>query len=117
MVVSFEYDKSVFINCPFDRAYKPLLDAIVFAVFDCGFRPRCALEIEDGGQVRMEKRPLARRSRCCHESAWRFVPSQCRDAPWGVSEAERTVRNLTARPRGAGRSEVAADFAPSQTRT
>jgi len=55
MVVSFEYDKSVFINCPFDRDYKPLFEAIVFTVFDCGFRPRCALEIEDGGQVRMER--------------------------------------------------------------
>jgi hypothetical protein len=55
MVVSFEYDTSVFINCPFDRDYKPLFEAIVFTVFDCGFRPRCALETEDGGQVRMEK--------------------------------------------------------------
>src|SRR5262249_48867536 len=55
MVVSFEYDKSVFINCPFDRGYKPLFEAIVFTVFDCGFRPRCALETEDSGQVRMEK--------------------------------------------------------------
>jgi len=55
MVVSFEYGKSVFINCPFDRDYSPLFEAIVFTVFDCGFRPRCALEIEDGGQVRMEK--------------------------------------------------------------
>jgi hypothetical protein len=55
MVVSFEYDKNVFINCPFDRDYRPLFEAIVFAVFDCGFRPRCALETEDGGQVRMEK--------------------------------------------------------------
>src|SRR5690349_14391733 len=55
MVVSFEYDKSVFINCPFDRDYKLLFEAIVFTVFDCGFRPRCALETDDGGQVRMEK--------------------------------------------------------------
>jgi hypothetical protein len=55
MVVSFEYDRSVFLNCPFDRNYKPLFDAIVFTIFDCGFRPRCALEIEDGGQVRMER--------------------------------------------------------------
>jgi hypothetical protein len=55
MVPPFEYDKSVFINCPFDGAYRPLFEAIVFAVFDCGFEPRCALETEDAGQVRMEK--------------------------------------------------------------
>ena len=24
--------------------YKPMFEAIVFAVFDCGYRPRCALE-------------------------------------------------------------------------
>jgi hypothetical protein len=55
MVVSLGYDKSVFINCPFDQDYKPLFEAIVFTVSDCGFQARCALEIEDGGQVRMEK--------------------------------------------------------------
>ncbi len=45
----------VFINCPFDTHYKGLFEAIVFAVFDCGFRPRCALEIDDGSQIRIEK--------------------------------------------------------------
>ena len=38
------YDKSVFVNCPFDDRYKRFFDAIVFAVFDCGFLPRSALE-------------------------------------------------------------------------
>jgi hypothetical protein len=45
----------VFINCPFDAHYKELFEAIVFAVFACGFRPRCALEIDDGSQIRIEK--------------------------------------------------------------
>jgi len=31
------------------------LDALVFAVHDCGLKARCALEEEDGGQVRLEK--------------------------------------------------------------
>jgi len=55
MVAPFEYGSSVFINCPFDTAYRSIFEAIVFTVFDCGFRPRCALETEDAGQVRMEK--------------------------------------------------------------
>ena len=38
-----EFEASVFVNCPFDDAYKPMFEAIVFAVFDCGYRPRCAL--------------------------------------------------------------------------
>lgn len=52
---SDNYDLSVFINCPFDRAYRPLFRAIAFSVIHCGFRARCALEIEDGSQVRIEK--------------------------------------------------------------
>jgi len=30
-------------------------NALVFAIFDCGFVPRCALEEDDGGNVRFEK--------------------------------------------------------------
>lgn len=52
---SDEYQLSVFINCPFDRQYTQLFRSIVFAVIHCGFRARCALEIDDGGQVRIEK--------------------------------------------------------------
>jgi len=50
-----DYNISVFINCPFDAAYKKLFNAVVFAVIHCGFKARCALEIDDGGQVRIEK--------------------------------------------------------------
>jgi hypothetical protein len=49
------YDNSVFVNCPFDREYWPLFEAITFAVYDCGFFPRCALEVDDSSQVRIEK--------------------------------------------------------------
>lgn len=50
-----DYEKNVFINCPFDSVYTSLFDAIVFTVFDCGFRARCALEAEDSSQIRIEK--------------------------------------------------------------
>ena len=49
------YEKSVFINCPFDTEYGALLDALIFAVHDCGFVARSALEISDAGEVRLEK--------------------------------------------------------------
>lgn len=49
------YNARVFLNVPFDRRYRKLLDALVFAVHDCGFFARCALETEDGSQVRVEK--------------------------------------------------------------
>jgi hypothetical protein len=49
------YNQNVFINCPFDAKYKSLFNAIVFAVFDCGFVARCALEEDDGSQIRVQK--------------------------------------------------------------
>lgn len=49
------YATDVFVNCPFDRDYEPIFAALVFCVFDCGFRPRCALEVEDSAQVRIDK--------------------------------------------------------------
>lgn len=50
-----KYSDNVFINCPFDEDYAPIRSAILFAIFDCGFVPRCALEADDGGDVRFEK--------------------------------------------------------------
>ncbi len=50
-----DYNDSIFINCPFDDDYKPIFDAIVFTVVDCGFSAHCALEEEDASQIRIEK--------------------------------------------------------------
>ncbi|MBA3315931.1 MAG: hypothetical protein H0T47_21915 [Planctomycetaceae bacterium] len=49
------YGSDVFINCPFDAKYAPIFQAVVFCIFECGFRARCALEIDDSGQVRLER--------------------------------------------------------------
>ena len=49
------YSRSVFINVPFDEKYRPMHDAIVFAVYDCGFMPRSAQELQDSSQVRIDK--------------------------------------------------------------
>lgn len=49
------YEDNVFINCPFDEEYKPVFHAIVFAVHDSGFTARCALEISDAAQNRLDK--------------------------------------------------------------
>ena len=52
---SIHYNDNVFINCPFDTVYKHLFDAMVFAIHDCGFIPRCALEEDDASEVRIDK--------------------------------------------------------------
>lgn len=52
---SKDYEISVFVNCPFDSGYKHIFRSIVFAIIHCGFRARCALELDDSSQVRIEK--------------------------------------------------------------
>jgi len=54
-MLSMNYTSNVFINCPFDAEYIELRNAIIFAIFDCGFIPRCALEEDDSGIIRFEK--------------------------------------------------------------
>lgn len=48
-------NNDVFINCPFDPAFAPIFNALIFAVMACQFRPRSAREIDDGGQTRIDK--------------------------------------------------------------
>ncbi len=45
----------VFINCPFDSEYQPIFQAILFTLLACGMRPRCALEEDNGAEVRLLK--------------------------------------------------------------
>ena len=78
-----EYASDVFINCPFDGSYKGLFDAIVFAVFDCGFRARCALEEENCSKVRIE-------------TIFRII-SQCKYGVHYISRTELCKKNTLPR--------------------
>lgn len=49
------YEENVFINCPFTPKYSRILNAIVFAVYDCGFRVYCTIQEEDASQIRIQK--------------------------------------------------------------
>ena len=49
------YNDSVFINCPFDEDYKPILRAIVYAIYRCGFYPQTALDEDDSTELRLLK--------------------------------------------------------------
>jgi hypothetical protein len=70
----------VFINVPFDRRYKKLFDALVFAVHDCGFVARCAREQDDGSQIRLEKLYT--------------IISECR---YGIHDLSRTTLDTNSR--------------------
>lgn len=49
------FERAVFINCPFDEAYEPLLQAVLFCVVYLGLSPRLATERSDSGESRLDK--------------------------------------------------------------
>lgn len=49
------FETNVFVNCPFDEKYLPLLRPLLFAVIYLGFKPRIALEAIDSGELRLDK--------------------------------------------------------------
>lgn len=51
----YEPGKCVFLNCPFDADYEPLLDALIFATACCGMVPRSALESVDLAEPRIHR--------------------------------------------------------------
>lgn len=49
------FERCVFVNCPFDAEYLPLLHAMLFAIHDCGFVARTAVEDTGSNEMRIEK--------------------------------------------------------------
>jgi hypothetical protein len=75
--------RNCFINCPFDAEYLPLFHAMIFTLVYCEFRPRCALELDNSGDVRISK--------------IKNIISECR---YGVHDISRTeIDSQTKLPR------------------
>ena len=49
------FDRSVFINCPFDDEFAPILQAVAFCVVYLGFYPRLAPENADNAAARLDR--------------------------------------------------------------
>ena len=49
------FNRNVFVNCPFDREYLPLLRPLLFTIVYLGLKPRIALEALDSGAPRIQK--------------------------------------------------------------
>ncbi len=49
------FTKSVFVNCPFDSAYRPFFDALVFTIEYLGMTARSSYEASDAGEPRITK--------------------------------------------------------------
>ncbi|THD35114.1 MAG: hypothetical protein E7773_11685 [Sphingomonas sp.] len=50
-----DFHKSVFINCPFDKEFEPILQAMLFCIVYLEFKPRIARERNNGAEVRIDK--------------------------------------------------------------
>lgn len=56
MIVADEgFAQNVFVNCPFDADYEPILQAILFCIVRFGLRPRIATERANAGEARLDK--------------------------------------------------------------
>lgn len=49
------FEHSVFVNCPFDKGYAPLLEAALFCLIYFGLHPRLANERLEAGENRLDK--------------------------------------------------------------
>lgn len=49
------FERSVFVNCPFDEEFAPVLQAIAFCLTDMGFFPRLAPENADNAANRLDR--------------------------------------------------------------
>jgi hypothetical protein len=50
-----DFEESVFVNCPFDDQYMPILRPVLFCILYLGLYPRIALETLNSGEPRVEK--------------------------------------------------------------
>jgi len=50
-----DFEKNVFINCPFDKEYDSLLKPMLFTILYNDFNPRIANEESDSGKSRIDK--------------------------------------------------------------
>jgi hypothetical protein len=75
-------DHNVFINCPFDSAYRGLFEALLFTITASGYKVRCALEDDDAANIRFDK-----------------LKRLIRESPWSIHDLSRTELGDNALPR------------------
>lgn len=50
-----DFNRNVFVNCPFDDDYRQLLLSIIFTIKYLGYTPRLSLERSDSAETRIDK--------------------------------------------------------------
>lgn len=81
-MIEVKFSKAVFVNCPFDDDYAPLLEAALFCIIYFGFTPRLANESLEAGENRLDKitnlifnsqYSIHDLSRCCAKEEGEFL--------------------------------------------
>lgn len=49
------FERNIFVNCPFDKDYKPLRNVLIFTIVYCGYAPQIALAKPSSRKFRLEK--------------------------------------------------------------
>ena len=49
------FDRNVFVNCPLDADFAPVMEAMLFCIVDCDLIPRFSSERLDSGEARLDK--------------------------------------------------------------
>ena len=76
------YSRNIFINCPYDKRFVPMLKAMMFTVILCGYEPRLASEKSDSLELRLNKiRNLIRQSKYTIHDLSRMKTSKPNDLP------------------------------------
>ncbi len=75
------YRTNIFINCPFDSDYYPLLKAILFTVIFCDLKPRLS-ETKDGDDIRIRQiQSLIYESKYSIHDISRIIPKDTKGLP------------------------------------
>ena len=54
-MVDSKFNHNVFVNCPFDPDYAPIMQAVLFCLVRFGFKPRIATEQSNAAEPRIDK--------------------------------------------------------------
>lgn len=55
MAAATDFSRSVFINCPYDKKFEPIMQAMLFCIVYLDLKPRIARERSNAAEVRLEK--------------------------------------------------------------
>lgn len=75
--------RDVFLNLPFDEAYRPVFEAIVFTILASGFQPRSVVQLPSSSETRLKRvvRLMKNSTYAIHDISFRPATPPARGGP------------------------------------